>query len=285
MQSLTRREHWDAVHSSEGVDVARPREDVKPAWPRRSLKRFVGSRLLSYMASYDEHQLWSVLCGRYMPAPGATVVEIGSAPGEHLAKLSQAFGLVPYGIEYSSSGVEVNRAVFSAHGLDPTNVIEADFFSDECLLRCGERFDVVVSRGFIEHFEEPSRVVDRHLDLLKPGGLLIVTIPNLRGINRVLTRLFHKELLPMHNLGIMSKTHFLQLFDTTKVRPLTCGYIGTFSFYLFNVKAGSRLAPLLRVCMRAQAMLNVLFRLCLGDRGAENRFTSPQLVFAGIKRT
>jgi len=140
-----------------------------------------------------------------------------------------------------------------------------------------------MSRGFIEHFEDPSRVVDRHLELLKPGGLLIVTIPNLRGINHALTRLFHRELIPMHNLEIMSRVRFLQLFDAAKVRLLTCAYIGTFSFYLFGVKAGSRLAPLLRACMKVQAVLNLLFRLCLGDRGAENRFTSPQLVFIGSK--
>ena len=52
-------------------------------------------------------------------------------------------------------------------------------------------FDVVMSRGFIEHFDEPSSVVDRHLDLLKPGGLLVVSIPNLRGVNGLLTRFFH----------------------------------------------------------------------------------------------
>jgi len=127
-------------------------------------------------------------------------------------------------------------------------------------------------------------VVDRHLDLLRPGGLLVVTIPNLQGVNLALTRLFHRELIPMHNLNIMAKIPFLQLFDPNRVRTLSCAYVGTFSFYLFNVKEGSRLAPLLRLCMKAQVLLNVLFRTFLGDRGAENRLTSPQLIFMGIKR-
>ena len=284
MERLTRREHWDAVHDSEKAEAARPREAVRSHWTRRVLKRVLGNRFLEYMGSYDDHQIWDVIYPQHMPAPGATVVEIGSAPGEHLVKLSKTFGLVPYGIEYSDSGVEVNRALFTAHGLDPQKVIQMDFFSDECLLRYREHFDVVVSRGFIEHFKDPSHVVDRHLELLKPGGLLIVTIPNLQGVNRSLTRLFHKELIPMHNLEIMSKVPFFKLFDTAKVRPLICAYIGTFSFYLFNAKPGSRLAPLLRACMKAQTLLNVSFRVFLGDRGAENPFTSPQLIFAGIKR-
>jgi SAM-dependent methyltransferase len=284
MQSLARREHWDAVHASETAQAARPAGSPGRRWLRQLAKRCLGAGFPDYLSSYDDHQLWHVLYPRHMPPPGALVVEIGSAPGEHLVKLSETFGLVPYGIEYSATGVQVNRAVFAAHGLDPGQVIETDVFSEDCRAAHRERFDVVVSRGFIEHFVDPAAVVDRHLELLKPGGLLIVTIPNLRGLNRALTGLFHRELIPMHNLAIMSKSSFLGLFDSGRVRALACAYVGTFSFYLFNVKPGSRLAPLLRACMRLQPVLNVLFRLCLGDRGAENRLTSPQLVFVGVKR-
>jgi len=285
MESLTRREHWDSVHDFERAEAERPSFEVRPTWTTRTLRRlFGGGRLSNYMGSYDDHQIWNTLYARHMPERGASVVEIGSAPGEHLVKLKDRFGLVPYGIEYSDSGVDVNRTLFVASGIDPENVIPMDFFSDECLERHRERFDVVVSRGFIEHFDDAASVVDRHLALLKPGGLLVVTIPNLRGVNGALTRLFHKELIPMHNLEIMSKDAFSRLFDPKKVRPLACRYVGTFSFYLFNTPAGSRLAPLLRACMKAQAGLNVLFRSLFRDRGAENRFTSPQLVFLGIKR-
>ncbi|MBK5257371.1 MAG: methyltransferase domain-containing protein [Vicinamibacteria bacterium] len=284
MESLTRREHWDAVHASERVEAATPRVRVGSHRFKRWFKGLLGPRFLEYMSSYDDHQIWEGIYRRYMPQPGASVVEIGSAPGEHLVKLSETFGLVPYGIEYSEEGVLVNRSLFAARGLDPDHVVALDFFSDECLSRYRDHFDVVVSRGFIEHFKDPGSVVDRHLELLKPGGLLVVTIPNLRGVNGALTRLFHPELIPMHNLEIMSKVPFFELFDTTKVRPLVCAYVGTFNFYLFNVKEGSRLLPLLRGCMKAQTLLNVAFRVFLGDLGAENRFTSPQLIFAGVKR-
>jgi SAM-dependent methyltransferase len=283
MDSLTQREHWDAVHASERAEVTRPRLLAGGHW-RATLKNLVGQRLLATTQSYDDHQIWNVLYPRFMPRPGATVVEIGSAPGEHLVRLRERFGLVPYGIEYSASGVEVNRALFAARGLDPAHVIPMDFFSEECRARYREHFDVVVSRGFIEHFKDPAGVVDRHLELLKPGGLLIVTIPNLRGLNHGLTRLFHPELLPMHNLQIMARDPFLGLFDPDRVEALDCAYVGTFSFYLFSVTPGSRLAPVLWAAMKAQVLLNATFRACFGDRGAENRFTSPQLFFAGRKK-
>jgi SAM-dependent methyltransferase len=235
------------------------------------------------MSSYDDHLLWDVLYARYLPAAGAEVLEIGSAPGEHLARLSERFGLVPYGIEYSQSGVDVNRALFAQRGLDPRNVVSLDFFSEACREGYRERFDVVMSRGFIEHFEDAGDVVARHLELLKPGGLLVVTIPNLRGLNRALTWLFHAELLPMHNLEIMGLPAFRRLFELAGLSPLHCEYLGGFSFYLFNTKPRSPLAPVLRGCMRLQPLLNLLLRVYPGDRGAQSRFASSQLVYIGRK--
>jgi 2-polyprenyl-3-methyl-5-hydroxy-6-metoxy-1,4-benzoquinol methylase len=70
---------------------------------------------------------------------GAKVVEVGSAPGEHLVRLKQRFGLTPR-----------------------------------------EAFDVVLSGGFIEHFTDVAAIVQKHLQLLKPGGRLVVMIPNLK---------------------------------------------------------------------------------------------------------
>ena len=284
MYALTQREHWDSVHGAEDLGYAASLEVRAPRGLRRIVKRLLGKRFREYLSSYDDHHLWNLIYPRHIPARGAAVVEIGSAPGEHLVRLHETFGLVPYGIEYSPSGVAVNRAVFAARGIDPRNVIETDFFSDECLEAHRERFDMVISRGFIEHFESPAPVVNRHLELLKPGGLLIVTIPNLKGVNLALTRLFHRELIPMHNVEIMSKAAFARLFDPAKVRALTCRYFGTFNFYLFNVPRGSRLSACLAACMKVQPLLNALFRIGFGDRGAESRFTSPQLIFVGIKR-
>jgi 2-polyprenyl-3-methyl-5-hydroxy-6-metoxy-1,4-benzoquinol methylase len=282
-QSLSRREHWDAVHAAEAAGSAPPRATSRASRLRRALRGLLGGRLREAMSSYDDHLLWDVIYPRHLPAAGAEVVEIGSAPGEHLARLAERFGLVPYGIEYSASGVDVNRALFARRGLDPRNVVALDFLSEQCLESYRERFDVVISRGFIEHFQDPAEVVLRHLELLKPGGLLVVTIPNLRGLNHALTRLFHAELIPMHNLEIMDLPAFRRLFDVAALRPLRCGYLGSFSFYLFNVKPGSRLAPVLAACMRVQPLLNVLYRALFGDRGAENRFTSSQLVYVGSK--
>ena len=125
---------------------------------------------------------------------GAKVLEVGSAPGWHLVRLNQTFGFIPYGIEYSESGVELNREVFILHNINPDNVIHADFLSDEFHEQYKGYFDIAISRGFIEHFTDIEDIIEKHINLLTKGGYLIVSIPNLRGANYILTWLFHREL-------------------------------------------------------------------------------------------
>jgi SAM-dependent methyltransferase len=181
-------------------------------------------------------------------------------------------------------GADLNRKLFAAHGADPANVIQADFFDPALQERYRGWFDVVVSRGFIEHFHDVEDVIRKHLNLLRSGGLLVVAIPNLRGINKPLSALFHREALAMHNQNIMTRERFASLFPSEQAERLFCGYYGTFSFYLFSAPPGSPMRVLLAACMKVQPVLNSLFRLLLEERGAESRWFSPTLLFLGVKR-
>jgi O-antigen/teichoic acid export membrane protein/GT2 family glycosyltransferase/2-polyprenyl-3-methyl-5-hydroxy-6-metoxy-1,4-benzoquinol methylase len=289
---LTPRRYWDLAHASEREfwETKRRGKESANGTPSLScrIKRFIklllGKRLLDYMGSYEEYLLWNSVYGRYMPRKdGARVLEVGSAPGDFVVKLSQNFNFVPYGIEYSDSGVELNRQIFAENNINPNNVIHGDFLSDEFHNKYQGKFDIVISRGFIEHFTDAKGVVEKHINLLAKGGLLIVSIPNLHGFNYLLARIFHKEVIAMHNLSIMRKREFAQLFDRSRLSPTYCDYSGTFNFGLFNVRKDSPLHSLLSLCMKLQVILNVLFRLLLRDRGAESRFFSPTLIFIGTK--
>ena len=107
--------------------------------------------------------------------------------------------------QYMLAKVAAVVLVFAEHGIPTENVIHADAFSEEFLSEYKGSFDMVMSLGFIEHFTDVEKAVGIHLELLKPGGTLVVEIPNLSGINRMVFRLFNRELLEMHNLRIMDK--------------------------------------------------------------------------------
>jgi len=280
MMPLADRRHWDSVYDSGATFLA----PARPSRLKNAVKRLLGPTVLEYMRDYRDYMLWDVAYRNFLVAKkGAKVLEVGSAPGHHLIRLRDVFGFEPYGVEYSPSGAEINRTLFRQHGIRGDNVIQGDFFSPEFQARYEGRFDVVVSHGFIEHFADVGGVVARHLNVLAPGGRLIVTIPNLRGINYLLTWIFRKELIPLHNLSIMRKDEFCRLFSRPNVATLLCGYYGTFSFGIFNVRSGSTKRHLLMVCDKAQRLLNAAFRFLFGARGAESRFFSPYLIFIGVK--
>jgi hypothetical protein len=143
---------------------------------------------------------------------------------------------------------------------------------------------MVISRGFIEHFTDAKFIVEKHLNLLARGGLLVISIPNIRGLNYLLAQIFHKELIAIHNLNIMQKQQFKELFDQSQVTPIFCDYYGTFNFGLINARQNTFLESVLGMCTKLQMILNLAFRFLLGDRGAESSLFSPSMIFIGIKR-
>jgi SAM-dependent methyltransferase len=215
--------------------------------------------------------------------PRSSVLEIGSAPGTHLVRLHRVFGLNPFGVDYSHVGTECNKQVFRASGLDPDHVIEADVFSPAFLESHAGAFDVVVSRGFIEHFQDLAPVIDVHCRLVRPGGYIWINIPNYRGVNYLLKRVFSPENLPAHNLTIMKLQTFAELFAREDLETIICGYYGACHLGM-SYPTRPWLRPLHELCDKAQLLLNGALRLLAGARGSETAYLSPYLLFIGRKR-
>lgn len=80
------------------------------------------------------------------------------------------------------------------------STIEADMFEAAAT----PEYEFVCSFGLIEHFGDPAKVIERHLAFCKPGGSLLITYPNMRGINGLIQRRFDPANLAIHNLEIMN---------------------------------------------------------------------------------
>jgi SAM-dependent methyltransferase len=277
MDRLADKTYWDGIYGSRST-----------AKSNRPASRAQGKSILSngILRSYADCLLWDAILPKYLPRQrDIKVLEVGSAPGHNLVRLHQTFGYFPYGVDYSDSGVRINREVFEQHNLPKENVIHADFLSEEFHSRFKGFFEIVSSAGFIEHFNDVVPIIEGHLDLLAPGGYLVVSVPNLRGLNGSLQRFFDKSLLPIHNLHIMEKSCFSKLFERDDLIPLFCNYYGLFNFNLFIAKKGSIRWFLLAFCKVQQLLLNLVFRLLFGKRGCESKTFSPYLLFIGVKKT
>ena len=280
MAKLSDKQYWDSLYQQKrSADRPAESENLRPKKSIDDLLRATPFR------GYADYLLWESIYPKYLSSKkGAKVVEIGSAPGNELVRLHKVFGLEPYGIEYSEAGVELNRRVFIGHGLEPENVIHADFLAGEIEKRFEGYFDVVVSNGFIEHFDNPKEVVGKHINLLKKGGHLIISIPNLRGFNYAMQYFFEHSVLQIHNIGIMEKSEFAKLFDDERLSQQYCGYYGTLNFNLSSAKRRTIGWFMLMLSKIMQLPLNALFRVLLGKRGAESKTFSPYLIFIGVRK-
>ena len=279
MDRLTDEKFWD--QSWQETDGQRSGTKAKV---KKIVRKLFGDRLISYSKPYDDYLLWEVIYPKYLAnIAGLRAVEIGSAPGTYLVGLKKQFGIVPYGIEYTPAGAETNRNVFAANGIDASNVIHADFFSDDIHRQYKEFFDLVISRGFIEHFDDVASVIDRHLSLLKPGGLLVISVPNYRGVYYPWLWLFRKAVLNMHNVKIMKRKEFAKLFERSELSARFCGYYGTFTFNHYHAAAESPLRFATYLLHAFQWPLNVVLRLMFRTKSIESRVSSPFLLFIGTK--
>ena len=159
-----------------------------------------------------------------LPVVQGEVLEVGCAPGKWLAFMATEFGLKPNGIEYSEAGMSATVKNFQLLGLISGRIRAGDFFQ----IKPDRQFDVVMSFGFIEHFSEVDAVIDLHMQWLRPGGTLILGVPNFRGIYYFLQKLLDKTILDKHNLEIMCPEFFYNLAERSQLTPVAVRYIGSF---------------------------------------------------------
>lgn len=78
----------------------------------------------------------------------------------------------------------------------------------------GLQFDVVASFGFVEHFEDYEAAIKHHIDMVKPGGFLVLSVPHLWGLQGFLRRIILKK----EAVEQIYKTHNLEIMDSEKLK-------------------------------------------------------------------
>ncbi|KKP56614.1 MAG: hypothetical protein UR80_C0024G0010 [Parcubacteria group bacterium GW2011_GWB1_35_5] len=273
MKKLAKKEYWDSIYKDMG------NRNKKHSY-------FLSFRnwLKKHTRDYSNFLMWEVLLPKYLPEnSNLKIIEIGCAPGKYLINFNRQFGFESYGVEYSEKGVETTRKNFLKEKLNPENIIKADFFDNEFQANNKEKYDIVFSRGFIEHFDNVKDVVNNHLNLIKSGGYIIISIPNLSGINKTLSKILNIDSFLLHNTSIMNKEKFIDLFSENKVEKLYGDYVGVFSFGLFNTNKKWKYY-LYRLLLLIQRPFDFVLRLVFRDNMMKNNNTSPYLLFIGQKK-
>ncbi|MBS1942221.1 MAG: class I SAM-dependent methyltransferase [Bacteroidetes bacterium] len=196
--TLVEQAYWDASYANMRPCIA-PVGDVVRQWLEREVPHATG---------------------------GQHALEIGCYPGRYLAVLG-TLGYVVHGIDLTPGVVQMKPAL-GAMGLHTGDFIHADFLH----YVPQRKYDLVSSFGFIEHFHDWKGMVERHADLVAPGGLLVLETPNFRGW---VQQLFHRALdatnLRRHHLGAMRPTEWARMLHLAGFQVISHGYLGSFSFW------------------------------------------------------
>ncbi len=162
---------------------------------------------------------------RFLPKTlNLSILEIGGAPGQYLAYMAKVFHYKINSLEYSEAGCKKTKENFKLLNLSGI-VYHKDLFSDISDL---PKFDIVYSLGFIEHFSDIRGVVGKHLELLKPGGILLIGAPNFLGINYLVLKRIDPQLLSKHNLSSMDIKNWEKFEKSFNLNLIFKDYIGGF---------------------------------------------------------
>ena len=176
---------------------------------------------------YSEHRVeFRELFEKYLPR-GGSCFEVGCYPGKFLIYLGKRFNYTVNGIDWMPRTKELLQRRLEGYNIKVGTLVQNDFLE----YHTDERYDVVCSFGFIEHFLDIERVIARHVELLKPGGFLIISSPNLKKAQYLLHRWLDEGGLSGHNLEAMDFGVWTRALNKNGMRILHQNYYGTFGFW------------------------------------------------------
>jgi SAM-dependent methyltransferase len=208
---------------------------------------------------------------------GDRLLEVGSGPGRNLVLLSKLLGADVHGVENCPSRYEVNKKYFKYSGLQTANLKKENIFT----YKPEKKFDVIISVGFIEHFNDPQKVVEIQRRLLRKGGKIICIIPNFSGINFLIQKLISTNNLEKHNLEIMNIRAFDNLFKGFDKEYM--GYYGIFSGGILKTEniIYASIGKLLKII---KPFFNLIFIIYAIFFSTSKISTGPFLIYIGSKK-
>jgi SAM-dependent methyltransferase len=233
----------------------------------------------------NEKYFWGDLLPRLTKKikAGGRVIELGSAPGRYAMILSKMSNTEPFGVEYTESGAALNRRTFEHFGVNPANVFHDNFLNPDFIKQHSNSFDAVSSFGLIEHFDNPKIAVDAHLAILKPGGTLIVTVPNYRGWNGFWMNIMDPKLADGHNFEVMKLSVFKRLFEGSDLEIDYLDMAARYHYFFGGKQTGwRRLLQLIHV--NAEHVIHKILSVASKFMNVETRYFSPHLLCVARKR-
>lgn len=110
--------------------------------------------------------------------PNGSIIEIGGGGANYrLVAIGRWLNVPLYAVEYSASAIALLNRLANLNGVDVKV-----FCNDIRTFSAMQSFDCVTHWGVLEHFTDPAPIISKSFDLLKPGGTLVFSMPNMKNV-------------------------------------------------------------------------------------------------------
>lgn len=160
-----------------------------------------------------------------------TAIELGGFPGYYAVFLKKYFKLDVTLLDYFVHQ-PVTNALLRSNGMEESDIhiIETDLFNHQEV----KQYDLVLSCGLIEHFNDTADIIQRHINFVKPGGTLFITLPNFKALNGWFQKSFDRDNYDKHNIDCMDPELLAQICKDAGLEVVQSRYFGYFSLWLEN---------------------------------------------------
>ncbi len=148
--------------------------------------------------------------------------------------------------------------------------IKADFLT----YKSNKQYDIVCSFGFVEHFENTKDIISKHIDLLKEGGHLLITLPNFRGLNGWVQKKFDRSNYDVHFIECMNIRLLREICLELNLKEVTVNYFGKPTLWLEEGANNSKLIGMFLKYLRYSIRRIPFYK---------NRVLSPYIYIKAVK--
>lgn len=173
-------------------------------------------------------------------SPGSSVLEIGAAKGHFLEKLAALTGATCVGLELNPRG----SAEAQRRGID----VREEFVQDHARTH-GAAYDVVCSFQVIEHVPAVRSFLEGAIACIKPGGRLVLSMPNEDSFIGELANAAAVLNMPPHHVGRWGERalrslekHFPLRCERILTEPLSDDQVFNYIHHRLHQMTGRRLA-------------------------------------------
>lgn len=209
----TIKEYWDNMWGNDNTP-----ESIKPHAPginnhtARMFHEFFGQVFSSINTSQSK------------------LLEIGCANSVWLPYFNKEFDFNVTGLDYSQIGCDKSKFNLNNENVEGS-VVCADLFCPPSEMK--GTYDVVVSFGVAEHFDDTSKCIKALSVFLKDGGILLTIIPNMAGSLGYLQKHLNRPVFDIHNP--INKEDLIRAHNISDCEIIECDYFMSTSFGLCNL--------------------------------------------------